>query len=107
MAVCAKCCTQLSGIGDGRERGTNRWRKKRLLLTKKQNKRKPPVGEKQTGWLAGKAGLGWTRLDRAGQGRAGQDRAGQDRAGQGRTGQDRAGQGWTGQDKAEQDTDDI
>ncbi len=44
---------------------------KKAFIDKKQNKRKPPVGEKQTGWLAGKAGLGWTRLDRAGQGRTG------------------------------------
>ncbi len=78
----------------------------RLLLTKtKQTNRNYPVGEKQTGWLAGKAGLdkagqGRTRLGRAGQGRAGQGRAGQGRAGQGRAGQGRAGQGRAGQGRA-------
>ncbi len=70
----------------------------------KQTNKNYPVGEKQTGWLAGKAeldkaGQGRTRQGRAGQagqGRAGQGRAGQGRAGQGRAGQGRAGQGRTG-----------
>ncbi len=56
----------------------------RLLLTKKQTNRNYPVGGKQTGWLAGKAGL-----DKARQGRTRLDWTGQDKAGL-----DRAGQGW-------------
>ncbi len=61
----------------------------------KQTNKNYPVGEKQTGWLAGKA-----ELDKAGQGRTRQDKAGQgrtrqDKAGQGRTRQDKAGQGRT------------
>ncbi len=43
------------------------------LIKIKQTNKNYPVGEKQAGWLAGKAGLdragqGWTRLDKAGQG---------------------------------------
>ncbi len=50
---------------------------KGLLLTKnKQTNKNYPVGEKQTGWIAGKA-----RLDRAGQGWTGQGWTGQDKAG--------------------------
>ncbi len=33
------------------------------LIKIKQTNKNYPVGEKQAGWLAGKAGLGWTRLD--------------------------------------------
>ncbi len=35
-----------------------------LLITKNKTNKNHPVGEKQTGWLAGKSGL-----DKAGQGR--------------------------------------
>ncbi len=73
-----------------------------LFTIIKQTNKNYPVGEKQTGWLAGKAeldkaGQGRTRQGRAGQGRTRQGRAGQGRAGQGRAGQGRAGQGRAGQ----------
>ncbi len=47
-----------------------------FIYNNKQTNKNHPVGEKQTGWLAGKAGL---------------ERAGQDWTGQGWTGQDKAG----------------
>ncbi len=69
--------------------------------TNKQTNKNYPVGEKQTGWLAGKAeldkaGQGWTRLDKAGQGWTRLDKAGQ-----GWTRLDKAGQGWTRLDRTQ------
>ncbi len=47
----------LSGTGEGRGRGPKCRRLKGFLFTKiKQTNKNYPVGEKQTGWLAGKAG---------------------------------------------------
>ncbi len=50
----------MSGLVEGRERGPNRWRKIGFYFKQnKTNKQNYPVGEKQTGRLAG--------LDKAGQ----------------------------------------
>ncbi len=55
----------LSGLVEGRERGPNRWRKIGFYFKQnKTNKQNYPVGEKQTGRLAG---LDKAELDKAGQ----------------------------------------
>ncbi len=54
----------LSGIGVKEIARTQLLEENRLLLTKNKTNKNHPVGEKQTAWLAGKAGL-----DKAGQGR--------------------------------------
>ncbi len=60
---------RMSGTGEGMRRGPKCRRLKGFLFTIiKQTNKNYPVGEKQTGWLAGKAGL-----DKAGQDKAGQD----------------------------------